>query len=181
MNAPNFNHGLYLEVNRKRRDDSMVYIESDPWGYVGNVFGKNLVGYFSPTTHWHPHDRKPISPHYQHRQVLGKYERLYEAVVHGVPSKVGLYALLPLFLIWAAWESHHGWRSGNEARRQRALALVFCLFQVVFISSVSCLFSSLESARYRYAIEPQIWALVAAALGAFWARRDAGRAAPSPA
>lgn len=181
VNAGNYNHGLYLEVNRRRRDDSMTYIEANPWGYLGNVLGKNMVGFFSPTTRWHPQDRRASSPHHQHRQVLGPYERLYESVVHGAPPRVGLYALLPLFLIWAGRECHRAWRSSEPARRQRGLMLAFCLFQVVFITSVSCLFSSLESARYRYAIEPQIWAIVAAGLGALAARWRAYRAATSAA
>ena len=40
---------------------------------------------FTPSTEWHPLDKTDASPHHQHRQVLGRYEAIYNRVVHGFP------------------------------------------------------------------------------------------------
>jgi hypothetical protein len=166
-NAGNYNHGLFLIVNRERRKDSVAFIEARPLDYVETVLGHNLPSLFSSTTHWHPQDARPISPHHQHRQVLGGYERLYDLLVHRFPIPgIGLYVFLPVFCAWAARAAWRGLRSGEPARRSRPLLLGFCLFQVAFVVSASCLFTAQESSRYRYAVEPCIWAVVAAALHA---------------
>jgi hypothetical protein len=52
--------------------------------------------------------------------------------------------------------------------------------QIAFVVSASSLFSSVESARYRYAVEPFIWAVVSlglqAALRNLWPRLQRLRA-----
>ncbi len=170
LDQPNFNHGLYLEVNRARGKDAAFVIRNQPGEYLNTVLHENLPGMFSPTTHWHKLDDRPGSPHYEHRRVLGRYERLYDRLVHGWPRKpYGLYIFLPVFCVWALLEVWRGLRSGASAERAQALLLGFCLLQIAFIVSISSLFSSIESARYRYTVEPFIWAVVAVGL------RDAAR------
>jgi hypothetical protein len=186
VNAPNYNHGLFLEVNRRRREDSSYFIEARPGDYVGTVLGRNLPGIFGSSTRWHPSDHSPMGPHYQHRQVLGGYEQLYDLLVHRFPIPgVGLYVFLIPFCAWAAWSS---WRSVRHRRtldairRSQATLLGFSLLQVCFVVSASCLFTSQEASRYRYGVEPFIWALVAAGIAAARARlavRRARRAVPS--
>jgi hypothetical protein len=167
VDAPNFNHGLYLQVNRQRQKDAAYYIRNEPLEYLSTVFGRNLPGMFSSTTHWHKLDKQPGSPHYDHRQVLGSYERSYDLLVHSWPvPPVGLYVFLPFFCIWAVRCSYRGWRSADPGTRARAQLLGFCLLQIGFVVSASSLFSSLESARYRYTVEPFIWAVVVLGLQA---------------
>jgi len=167
VDAPNFNHGLYLQVNRQRQKDASYYIRREPLRYLATVFGRNLPAMFSSTTHWHKLDKQPGSPHYDHRLVLGPYERLYDKLVHSWPvPPVGLYLFLPFFCAWAARHCWQNWRSSEAAERQRALLLGFCLVQIGFVVAASSLFSSVESARYRYTVEPFIWAVVAVGLQA---------------
>jgi hypothetical protein len=171
LGTPNYNHGLFLDVNRQRRADAAYYIKARPLEYLKTVLGHNLPELFSSTTHWHPNDKGAESPHAGHRRVLGRYERTYDRLVHGFPiAPVGLYIFLPPCLVWAAISARNGLRESDAQRRARGALLAFCTFQVLFIVSISCLFTAQEAARYRYAVEPCIWALVAAALHAGWPR-----------
>jgi hypothetical protein len=171
LGAPNYNHGLFLDVNRQRRADAAYYIKAQPLEYLKTVLGHNLPELFSSTTHWHPNDKKAGSPHAEHRRVLGHYERAYDRIVYGFPlAPVGLYIFLPPCLLWAVIHAWRGLREQDEQRRARAALLAFCTFQVLFVVGISCIATAQESARYRYAVEPCIWALVAAALHAAWPR-----------
>jgi hypothetical protein len=170
VREPNYNHGLFLAVNRQRREDSLTLIKARPLDYVKTVLGKNLPALFSSSTHWHPREDNPRAPHYQHRRALGGYERLYDALVHRLPVPgVGVYALLPLFFVWACLAVWRGGGSPDPVCRRRAVLLGFCVFQVCFVVAASCAFTSQEASRYRYGVEPFIWAIVAA--GVLAARR----------
>ncbi|HTV21294.1 MAG TPA: hypothetical protein VMG12_21555 [Polyangiaceae bacterium] len=167
LGEPNFNHGLFLEVNDARRKDVAYYLETRPLDYLRRVMSKNLPSLFSSTTHWHPHDRRPESPHRQHRQVLGGYEQLYDALVHGWPvPNVGLYVFLPVFIVWAAWASWKRLRAADANTFAAGALLGFCLLQILFVVSASSLFTSWETSRYRYSVEPCIWVVVALGLRA---------------
>lgn len=181
LREPNYNHGLFLAVNRQRREDSVTLIEERPRDYLETVLGKNLPALFGSSTHWHPREDNPRAPHYQHRRALGGYERLYDALVHRFPLPgVGLYALLPLFCAWAARAIWRGFRSGDAGLERRAALLGFCLFQVCFVVAASCAFTSQEASRYRYGVEPFIWVIVAAGVLAAWGRLARWRARSSP-
>jgi hypothetical protein len=167
LGTPNFNHGIFLQVNRQRQQDASYFIRHEPGQYLRTVFERNLPSMFSSTTHWHEADQKPSSPHYDHRRVLGRYERFYDRLVHSWPkAPVGLYWFLPLFYLWALWSCWTDCRSRELGERWRGLLLGFCLLQIAFVVTASSLLSSLESARYRYGIEPFIWAVVAVGLRA---------------
>lgn len=174
--VPNFNHGLFLEVNEARRKDVAYFLEARPLDYLRRVFTKNLPSLFHSTTHWHPHDRQPESPHRGHRAVLGGYERLYDGLVHAWPVKnVGLYTFLPAFVAWAVWAAwkrlrSRGTNSADSDTFAAGALLAFCVLQILFVVSASSLFTSWETSRYRYSIEPCIWVVVAAALHAAYAR-----------
>jgi hypothetical protein len=171
LGVPNYNHGLFLEVNDARRKDVAYFLETRPLDYLKRVFTKNLPSLFHPTTHWHPQDHLPVSPHRQHRAVLGGYERIFDRVVHGWPvPQVGLYVFLPFFLGWAAWSAASQLRSTDRSRFAQGALLGFCALQILFVVSASSLFTSWETSRYRYSIEPCIWVVVAAALRAAYVR-----------
>jgi hypothetical protein len=87
-----------------------------------------------------------------------------------------LYTLLPLFCVWAASAVWRGFRSRDAELERRAALLAFCLFQVCFVVAASCAFTSQEASRYRYGVEPFIWAIVAAGVLAAWGRLTRGRA-----
>jgi hypothetical protein len=167
VNAANFNHGLFLEVNRARRDDAAYFMAERPHDYLRIVLDSNLPNFFSSTTHWHPADNEAISAHSEHRKVLGGYERAYDRLVHRWPLPgYWLYTLLPVFYLWAAVRAVLDLLHPEPQRRATGALLGFCLVQIAVIASVSILFSALETARYRYSIEPCIWFVVASGLRA---------------
>lgn len=167
LGQPNYNHGLFLDVNDARRKDVAYFLRARPLDYLGRVVTKNLPKLFHATTHWHPQDETAVSAHHAHRAVLGRYELLYDRVVHGWPApKVGLYVFLPLFLVWAARAAVTRLRATDPQAFAQGALLAFCLLQVLFVVSASSLFTAGETSRYRYSIEPFIWVLVMAALSA---------------
>jgi hypothetical protein len=162
--AANFNHWWLLEVHRKRREDAMAYLRDRPFGYLHSV-GLGLRDLFRPSTAWHPRDRTAASPHHQHRQVLGTYERWYNAALHTFPvAPFGVYALLPGILVAACAVAFLLRRSPDEASRARAALLVFCVFQVAYVVAASSMLTYLESSRYRFQIEPMIWVVTVGCL-----------------
>ena len=163
VGAPNYNHWFFLEVDRRRRNDTTYYLRERPWDYAATVFG-NLKAYFSPSTEWHPHDTEPTSPHRQHRQILGGYERAYNAAIHTFPfSPIGLYVLVPFVCAWAFARARVLIRAQTPEGIARGSLVYFCLFQIAFVTAASCLFTFGETARYRYDIEPLLWLLTAMA------------------
>lgn len=90
VNAANYNHWFFLEVNPRRRADAFYYVQSRPLDYAATAL-RGLRDVFTPSTEWHPLDKTAESPHVQHRQVLGRFEALYNRLVHGLPvAPVGL-------------------------------------------------------------------------------------------
>jgi hypothetical protein len=167
LNSGNFNHGLFLEVNKRRGQDAAYFIKTRPGDYLRRVFTQNLPSLFHSTTHWHPLDRRPDSPHAAHRAVLGGYERLYDRLVHSWPvDGVGLYAFFPGFYAWALWHAFKRSRAADEHTRAAGALLGLCLLQIAYVTSVSSMATSWETSRYRYAIEPCIWIVVAMGLRA---------------
>jgi hypothetical protein len=170
VNSSNFNHGLFLDINRKRGKDAVYFITHRPSDYLRLVC-RNLGKFFSSTTHWHPHDDTPDSPHYGHRQVLGGYERLYDGLVHSWPVKgYGLYVFLPIFFVYALVRGARDLLQAEPERRAVGALIGFCALQILFITSVSSLFSALEMSRYRYTVEPCIWFVVTSVLVAAYPR-----------
>jgi hypothetical protein len=162
VGADNFNHWMFLSINEQRGKDAWYYLSTHFSEFVGTVLRKSLPQFFEPTTHWHTLDKEEVSPHDRHRLVLGGYESLYDGLVHGFPVKgVGLYSLLPLFLVWAGSRAWRLMRSGDAASWSTAMLIVFATLQIVYVTGVSALFSYGESARYRFMVEPLIWLVVA--------------------
>jgi hypothetical protein len=171
--AANFNHWWLLEVHRTRRNDVLYYLRDRPLDYVANVL-EGVRDMFRASTTWHPRDGTPASPHYQHRQVLGAYERWFNRVVHTAPlAPFGLYVFLPAVLLWAC---AHAWplvRSDDPATRARAALLVFCVCQTVYVVAASSMLTLLESSRYRFQVEWAIWLLTAVCLSTITAKVSA--------
>jgi hypothetical protein len=99
LGKPNYNHWFFFEVNLRRRDDAFYYLKERPFEYLRTVLKRSLPQAFSPSTGWHPSRGTPDSPHYGHRQVLGRYEDAFNRIVHyAILPPVGVYVLLPLFM-----------------------------------------------------------------------------------
>lgn len=168
--APNFNHWFFLEMNQKRRDDALFYLKERPLEYVGTAT-ETVRRLFQPSTEWHPHDKSERGSHFQHRKVLGRYERLYNEVVHSFPVRpVGLYAFLPFAMVWAFGRAAALVRRRSADTVASGALLFFCLIHILFIVSVTALFSFGDTARYRFEIESMIWLVIALSLTAFAAR-----------
>jgi hypothetical protein len=161
--APNYNHWFFLEVNPKRRNDAIIYLKEHPLEYASTVL-ESLKRFFQPSSEWHPLDKTNHSPHLQHRQALGGYERFYNAVVHGLPAPVGLYALLPLAYAWGALRVRSLLRARTAEATARGALLLNCLFQIAFVLASSILFTFGDMSRYRYEIESLIWLVAALAV-----------------
>jgi hypothetical protein len=164
VRAPNFNHWFFLEVDEHRKADALYYVRHRPLDYAGSVV-RNVVQLLGPTTRWHPHDATPRSPHHQHRQVLGWFEKTFNGVVHELLlAPVGLYALLPFALIVATRRARRLLAGGGPRARPLAGLIGFAVFQVVFVILVSALVNYGEAARYRYQVEAIIWLVGASAV-----------------
>ena len=185
IDQPNFNHWFYLDVNPQRARDAMTYLRARPAEYAQSVLF-NLAAFFSPSTEWHPWDGTPRSPHAQHRQVLGRYEAAWNAIVHRLPfAPVGLYALLPLPLAWAVAHARRLGRAASPAARARGALVAYCLVQIGYVVAASVFLTYLEMARYRFPIEAMLWFIVALAIRRLlrWktSPADPAETSPSPA
>lgn len=161
VHAPNYNHWIFLDVNRTRRADALHYVAARPWAYLSTA-AAGLRDLFTASTQWHPLDAAGRSPHAHNRQVLGRYEALVNGVFHRFPiAPIGLYALLPAVMLWAGLRARALVRSPDPAARALGWLVAFCLFQIVYVAAASSLFTYRESARYRFQIEPAIWVLAA--------------------
>lgn len=170
VRAPNFNHWWLLDVHRARLGDALHYLRRRPLDYAANVL-EGVKDLFAPSTTWHPRDADgtDASPHYQHRQVLGRYEAWFNRVVHGAPlPPVGLYVFLPVPMAWALLRGRALVGCGDTVGRARGSVLVLCVFHVVYVVAASTMLTSLESARYRYQIEWMIWLIAALYVSSLW-------------
>jgi hypothetical protein len=103
--------------------------------------------------------------------VLGGYERLYDQLVHRWPlPDVGLFVFLPFFYVWALLRAIMFLRAPEQERRAAGALLGLCLVQIAYVVTVSSMATSWEASRYRYAIEPCIWLIVALALNSAYQR-----------
>jgi hypothetical protein len=157
VQAANYNHWFLLEVHRARRHDVWHYLRARPLGYVHNV-SAGLRNLLRPSTEWHPRTGTDRSPHVQHRQILGLYERGYNDLVHRFPvAPIGLYVFLPLVWLWGLWQGFRLVRGGGDELRARGALLLFCLFQILYVIAASAMLTFLEESRYRFQVEPMIW------------------------
>lgn len=173
IDAPNYNHWLFLDVNRARRADALRYVAERPLAYAGTVV-TGIRDLFTASTTWHPLDASGGSPHERHRHVLGRYESAFNRIIHGVPvAPVGVYVFLPALMAWAAVRARRLLRQGGLEARALGALLVFCLFQIAFVVAASTMFTFRESARYRFQAEPMIWVVTAACFSAAPRRHEA--------
>jgi hypothetical protein len=157
FHSSNFNHWVMLPVMRERRRDAAVYLHERPLEYGATVV-HNVIEFFGPATRWHPRTGKPGSPHYEHAKVLGAYESAYNALVHW---GWGVYVLLPLPCFGAWRVIAREAPAKTPSRRAVAAVLAFALLQIVYVTTLSALFTFGESARYRHQIEALIWLIAA--------------------
>ena len=168
VHAPNFNHWVILEANRQRNADAWFYLRTQPLDYAANVL-RGLRDLFTPSTEWHPYTGTTRSPHYEHQRVLGPYENLVNRLFHLYPvAPVGLYALLPLVMIWTARSAWQLVRSTNTEKIACGAILWLCLANIAFVVSVSSAVTYLESSRYRYQVESLIWVTTAVCAVSLW-------------
>jgi hypothetical protein len=173
VDAPNFNHWWLLGVHRARRSDVVFYLRERPLEYLENV-ATGLRDMLGPSTAWHPRDGTPASPHYQHQQVLGGYETWFNRVFHTVPvAPIGLYALLPVILVWSAIQAQRLIGAGDPGSHARGALVLFCVVQILYVVAASTMLTALESARYRFQVEWAIWLLTAACVASLRSRRRA--------
>ena len=169
VHAPNFNHWVILEANRGRNADAWYYLRTQPLDYATNAV-HGLRDLFTASTEWHPYTGTERSPHYQHRQVLGRYESIFNRLVHGFPvAPVGLYAFLPLVMVWTARRAWQLVRSSDAATMARGAMLGLCLVNIAYVVAISSAFTFLESSRYRYQVESLIWVTTALCVVNLWA------------
>jgi hypothetical protein len=161
VHAPNFNHWVILEANRQRGGDVWYYLRTQPLDYASRAL-HGLRDLFTASTEWHPYTGTERSPHYEHRRVLGRYETIVNRLLHGVPVwPVGLYAFLPIVMIWIARRAWRLARSTDVATLARGAMLWLCLLNVAYVVGISSAVTFLESSRYRFQVESLIWLMTA--------------------
>jgi hypothetical protein len=130
---------------------------------------QGLRDLFTPSTEWHPYTGTDRSPHYQHRQTLGRYEVFANRLVHGFPiAPIGLYVFLPLVMLWTARRAWQFTRLGDSATVIRGAVLSMCLLNIAYVVAISSAVTFLESSRYRYQVESLIWVVTAFCLADVW-------------
>jgi hypothetical protein len=170
FHSPNFNQVSMLEVMKRRRRDALIYLKARPGDYAHTAL-LGLEQFLGPTTEWHPYDKQPGSPHFEHAALLGGYTEFYNRLLHrAFAPPVGLYSLLPLLLLPALARLRAARLNPGRHSRARAALLAFALAQIGYVAATSALFVIGESARYRYQIEPFIWLVVALAIRRGWRR-----------
>ena len=161
VHAPNFNHWVILEANRGRNADALYYLRTQPLEYVTTAL-EGLRDFFSASTEWHPYTGTERSPHYQHQQVLGRYESIVNRLVHDFPiAPIGLYAFLPLVMIWTAVRAWQLLRSSDATAKAQGAVLALCVLNIAYVVGISSAFTFLEESRYRYQVESLIWVTTA--------------------
>ena len=170
VHAPNFNHWVILEANRGRNADALVLPAHATARLRDHRTAADCEDFFTASTEWHPYTGTERSPHYQHRQVLGRYESIVNRLVHGFPvAPVGLYAFLPLVMIWTAASrvATPAIERRDDAKAQGAL-LGLCLLNIAYVVGISSAFTFLEESRYRYQVESLIWVTTALCVAHVW-------------
>jgi hypothetical protein len=119
-----------------------------------------VLKFFGPTTTWHPKDDKG-GPYGPNRRVLGGWERVWNAILHGFPRPVGVYYLVVALVVVATWRALRAfWRERSRAPSARLTAL-FMAFTCLWVTALSCMVTTTELARYRRALEALLWVLAA--------------------
>ena len=159
---PNYNHWFFLEVNRRRRRTPSITCRARPLDYASHRSGR-------PEGHVHALDR--VASARQDRRdlltastarcsVATRPSTIASCTAFPLPP-VGLYAFLPLVVLWTFQRAWSLTRTGDPDATARGALLFFCLFQIAFVVAASSLFTFRESARYRYQIESMIWVITA--------------------
>ena len=146
---PNFNHLAYVEASRLRLRGNLVYLQRRPSSYAQTVL-RGIIDYAKPTPRWHPKDPEG-SPHRAHRAILGGWENIYTTVVHGFPNPVGLYVLAPWVVVGVVV------RALRRRRTPGAKIVLLLAFQILYVTTVSCVLEIGELERYRFVIEAPLW------------------------
>lgn len=163
--SPNFNHWVFLRVNVERRRDVLAYLREYPGAFVERAWNRGLRASLSPSTRWHPRTGTAASPHFEHRQVLGAWEDLWNRFVHeSFFAPVGLYALLPVGLLWAVWRARRLLAADDDAQRALGGWWCFVLAQVLWVGALMSAATVGEHARYRFVIEAFLWLVMAGAV-----------------
>src|SRR4029450_7462369 len=103
--------------------------------------------------------------------VLGRYESIVNRLVHGFPvAPVGLYAFLPLVMIWTARRAWRLLQSSDATAMAQGAVLGLCLLNIAYVVGVSSGFTFLEESRYRYQVESLIWVTTALCIVTLWSR-----------
>ena len=167
--TPNYNHASYLEVGKLRGRDARHYLARRPLDYLRTV-GHGVVDYFRPTSRWHPRDPDG-SPHEHNRRLLGAWEDLYNAVLHGFPLRpFGLYLPLVALLAYAAWSAFTTLCKSRAEGCAREKVVLFMAFNCLYVPAVSCLVTIGELERFRFMVEPLMWTVGLSAVPGLWAR-----------
>ncbi|MEQ9297181.1 MAG: hypothetical protein RIF33_01390 [Cyclobacteriaceae bacterium] len=153
----NYNHKGFIELSPLRMKDNLFYMKEFPLQYFRTV-AVGVAQFFGPTSRWHPHDAAK-SPHIPIREKIEGWEDLYNIALHTLPiRKVGLYMFFLAgfaFILFRYLRDLFKWKTFN--RREKVFAL--SAMNVFYVTSLSCLVTIGELARYRFMIEPLIWLL----------------------
>jgi len=152
---PNYNHVKYIELSSMKMEDNKKYLKLFPTRYLKTV-ARNLINYHRPSTRWHPHD-KTLSPHIPNRKKIGRWENIYNNIVHFPFTKgIGFYLFLVPIYLFSMIRSSIRFLRGVQLSKEEKL-LTFINWNIFFLMFVSCMMVSTELQRYRFITEGLIW------------------------
>jgi hypothetical protein len=158
---PNYNHWSFTQIYPLRLAADRYYIAQRPWAYL-KTFKKSLLRLLAPTTQWN--HSKNADPHGVNRRVLDRWENIYNAVVHTVPPRTGLYAFVIALMLYMTVSASVACLRRTVRVRAWQQASLFMSFSCFWVALLSCLVTNTELARYRLIIEALLWVLCAGAM-----------------
>jgi hypothetical protein len=174
----NFNNARIVSVNRYYTSDGVTVIRTFPYYYTIGLLISNKL-FFSP-----PNMNLYFTA--QNRAAVRPMERIFNPLLYGVSAESGLVrqphfgfsdrsllevnTSIPLILVW--WlllgygytQMRRAVLSSYERERPRAVAIGFIVVTALYLYAVGTAFELAENYRYRYNVEPLMFALGAAAV-----------------
>jgi hypothetical protein len=181
----NWNNLSFVSIDRQYQKDALVVMHTHPTVYVRSLT-EALSIFFFPASYWFH-----LNPKFSNILGIDTVERLYNTLVYGqllnpfgavkMTANYADYLTTPSamgFFILGAWLAalFMGVRAivrlfrGSETDIPRAATLVFMAFTILFVTVVTNMLEVGENNRFRFNVEPYLFAAVGMAVSALYTR-----------
>jgi hypothetical protein len=142
----NLHHLAYARVSKTLLADDWVALRREPGVFAGAA-REAFARFFRPASTWHPLAKN--------RRRIGLFDRAYNAIFHFGERGGPMLVLLPGAMAFAWLRS----RRRDLSREHRAI-LLFLAGVMLYVLASGTLLEPLENMRFRYALEPYLFALI---------------------